>query len=112
MSRHKFELVRRAVLIMSTAFAAVYLSSMIAVRAHEQATCCLDPCSTWQGTSTPCQCNGPCGYSEHNHIFYFNPDCNPIEDEDTCVRGNCFLYDDLGAGCNVQCCADDFSYCL
>ena len=110
MSRVTFTFIRRAVLIASTTFVAVYISSMIAVRAHEQATCCADPCSTsWPGGG--CGCAAPCGISQHNHVWYYSGSCNPIEDMDNCVRSNCFVYDLVGDQCSAQCCADDMAEC-
>lgn len=109
MSRSAFLALRRAVLIASCSFIVVFLTSMSSMRAHEQATCCADPC-----TVGPCGCHPICDITYHNVVFYYSSACTPIEDADNCARGNCFLYDlpDEKGMCTVQCCADDWSECI
>lgn len=113
MSHATFRSIRRSVLIASMTFVVVSLSSMISTRAHQEATCCLDPCTTSTG-GVSCGCHPICNTSYLTQTIYYSHYCNPIESMDNCARGNCFMYDlyDEKNVCNIQCCSDDFSECI
>lgn len=113
MSHNRFRSIRRYILIATTTFVAVCLSSMMSLRAHEQATCCTDPCTTTTG-GVSCGCHPICNTETmHNVIYYFNPDCKQFGDSDNCARGNCYMFDlyDAQGKCTVQCCTDDWAEC-
>jgi hypothetical protein len=99
-------------------FTATVVALSTQAEAHDEATCCSDPCELFEVCKP--NCPYPCYIHEEAEVFYYADECDPQHkgEEDRCRRVVCFYFTKINSEgpCNssnwAQCCSDDSALCI